>query len=220
MIKKAFLLVLFVACGVAVSAQSYSLRTNILGLATANLNLEASMTLDRKWSLHLPLQYNPFKFSKNRQFRNFYASPGVRYWLLESYMGGFIGMHGTAGTYSVGNLFGSKYRYEGEGYGVGISIGRAYQLGRRWNLEWEIGAGAVWLAFSSYPRRTEHGLPFLIFPTDEKYKTYHTLRVALGTACLMCYRPQAGTCTHFPASNERSGRRYGIPPAPADNMDG
>ena len=40
-----------------------------------------------------------------------------------------------------GNLFGSKYRYEGEGYGVGISIGRAYQLGRRWNLEWEIGPG-------------------------------------------------------------------------------
>jgi hypothetical protein len=34
-------------------------------------------------------------------------------------MGGFIGMYGTAGTYSVGNLFGNKYRYEGEGYGVG-----------------------------------------------------------------------------------------------------
>ena len=73
MIKKAFLLAGFLACGLAVSAQSYSLRTNILGLATANLNLEASMTLDRKWSLHLPLQYNPFKFSKNRQFRNFYV---------------------------------------------------------------------------------------------------------------------------------------------------
>ena len=41
MIKKAFLLAGFLACGLAVSAQSYSLRTNILGLATANLNLEA-----------------------------------------------------------------------------------------------------------------------------------------------------------------------------------
>lgn len=71
------------------------------------------MTLNRKWSLHLPVQYNPFKFGRNRQFRNFYAAPGVRYWLLESYMGGFIGMYGTAGTYSVGNLFGNKYRYEG-----------------------------------------------------------------------------------------------------------
>ena len=70
--------------------------------------------------------------------------------MLESYMGGFIGMYGTAGTYSVGNLFGNKYRYEGEGYGVGLSIGKAYQIGRRWNLEWEAGAGAVWLAYDKY----------------------------------------------------------------------
>ena len=98
----------------------------------------------------MPVQYNPFKFGRNRQFRNFYAAPGARYWLLESYMGGFIGMYGTAGMYSVGNLFGSKYRYEGEGYGVGLSVGKAYQIGRRWNLEWEVGAGAVWLAYDKY----------------------------------------------------------------------
>jgi len=137
--KKLFLCAGLLAFFLSVSAQSYSLRTNVIGLATTNLNLEASMTLNRKWSLHLPVQYNPFKFGRNRQFRNFYAAPGVRYWLLESYMGGFIGMYGTAGTYSVGNLFGNKYRYEGEGYGVGLSIGKAYQIGRRWNLEWEAG---------------------------------------------------------------------------------
>lgn len=126
--KRAFLFCALAACALAVSAQSYSLRSNILGLATTNLNLEASMTLNRKWSLHLPVQYNPFKFGSNRQFRNFYAAPGARYWLLESYMGGFIGMYGTVSMYSVGNLFGSKYRYEGEGYGVGLSVGKAYQI--------------------------------------------------------------------------------------------
>ena len=136
--KRSFLLGSLLAFTLGVSAQSYSLRTNVLGLATTNLNLEASMTLGRKWSLHLPVQYNPFRFSKNRQFRNLYVAPGVRYWLLESYMGPFIGMHGTAGTYSVGNLFGSRYRYEGEGYGVGVSIGKAYQLSTHWNVEWEV----------------------------------------------------------------------------------
>ena len=125
--KKLFLCAGLLAFFLSVSAQSYSLRTNVIGLATTNLNLEASMTLNRKWSLHLPVQYNPFKFGRNRQFRNFYAAPGVRYWLLESYMGGFIGMYGTAGTFSVGN-----------------------QIGRRWNLEWEAGAGAVWLAYDKY----------------------------------------------------------------------
>lgn len=85
--KKLFLCAGLLAFFLSVSAQSYSLRTNVIGLATTNLNLEASMTLNRKWSLHLPVQYNPFKFGRNRQFRNFYAAPGVRYWLLESYMG-------------------------------------------------------------------------------------------------------------------------------------
>ena len=129
--KRSFLLGSLLAFTLGVSAQSYSLRTNVLGLATTNLNLEASMTLGRKWSLHLPVQYNPFRFSRNRQFRNLYVAPGVRYWLLESYMGPFIGMHGTAGTYSV-------------------SIGKAYQLSTRWNFEWEIGAGAVWLGYDKY----------------------------------------------------------------------
>ena len=73
--KRAFLFCALAACALAVSAQSYSLRSNILGLTTTNLNLEASMTLNRKWSLHLPVQYNPFKFGSNRQFRNFYAAP-------------------------------------------------------------------------------------------------------------------------------------------------
>ena len=132
------------------SAQFYSLRTNVIGLATANLNAELSMTLTRKWSLHLPVQYNPFRFGDNKQFRNLYAAPGVRYWLRESYTGGFVGLYGTAATYSVGGLFGSKFRYEGEGYGLGISIGRAYTLGKRWNFEWELGAGALWLDYDKY----------------------------------------------------------------------
>lgn len=72
------------------------------------------------------------------------------YWLLQSYIGGFVGVYGTAGTYSVGNLFGSKYRYEGESYGVSISIGRAYQLSKSWNFEWEIGAGALWMDYDKY----------------------------------------------------------------------
>ena len=48
--KKLFLCAGLLAFFLSVSAQSYSLRTNVIGLATTNLNLEASMTLNRKWS--------------------------------------------------------------------------------------------------------------------------------------------------------------------------
>ena len=87
----------------------------MIGLATTNLNLEASMTLNRKWSLHLPVQYNPFKFGRNRQFRNFYAAPeyATGCWKA-TWADSSACATGMAGTYSVGNLFGNKYRYEGK----------------------------------------------------------------------------------------------------------
>lgn len=147
---KLFALALFCFATKVVFAQSYSLRSNLIGLATTNLNAEVSMTLNKKWSLHVPVQYNPFKFSKNRQFRNFYIAPGVRYWFLQSYIGGFVGIYGTAGTYSIGNILGNKYRYEGDAYGISLSFGKAYQLSRNWDLEWELGAGALWLAYDKY----------------------------------------------------------------------
>lgn len=130
--------------------QAYSLRTNVLGLASTNLNIEGSIAISRKWSLHLPVQYNPFIFKDNRQFRNIYVAPGARYWFLESYLGGFIGLYATTGKYSVGKLFGSEYRYEGVGYGIGLSLGKAYQLGKNWNFEWEIGYGCTWLNYEKY----------------------------------------------------------------------
>lgn len=148
--KKIISAILFSMAVLGATAQSYSLKTNVIGLATTNLNLEASMTLTKNWSVHLPIQYNPFVFSGNKQFRNLYFSPGVRYWFLESYIGPYIGLYGTLAEYSVGNLFGNSYRYEGNAYGFGLSIGRAYQLSNRWNLEWELGYGLSWLNYTKY----------------------------------------------------------------------
>ena len=76
--------------------QFYSARTNILGLVTGNLNAEFGMTLNKKYSLHLPVQYNPFIYSKsnNTKFQNLTVLPGVRYWFRESFRDpvcGFLG---------------------------------------------------------------------------------------------------------------------------------
>ena len=65
--KKFFFLGILLGVCLASPAQFYSARTNLIGLATGNINLEGSMTLNRRWSLHLPVQYNPFVFKDNRQ---------------------------------------------------------------------------------------------------------------------------------------------------------
>ncbi|SHG41513.1 DUF3575 domain-containing protein [Dysgonomonas macrotermitis] len=141
------LMTFFCFCASQLQAQSYSLGANIPAWGTATINAEISMALDRKWSLHLPVYYNPFVFKDNKKLQNFTLMPGARYWLLESYVNGFIGV----------NAIGSKYhiswkdsRYEGVAFGMGVSMGYAWLLSPRWNLEIEGGAGLVRADYTEY----------------------------------------------------------------------
>lgn len=147
LVYKYILISIFLLSVNGLRAQFYSLGTNIPAVGAATFNAEISMTLDRKWSLHLPVYYNPFVFKNNKKWQNFTVMPGVRYWLLESYVNGFVGL----------NAIGSKYhfswknsRYEGQAYGLGISAGYAWLLSPRWNLELEGGIGLVWTDYTQY----------------------------------------------------------------------
>lgn len=89
-----------------VSAQFYSVRTNLVGLGTGNLNVEGSMAFSTHWSAHLPVQYNPFRLWDDGKLKNFTVQPGVRYWMRETYgRGCFIGLHGVFSIYNAGGLF-------------------------------------------------------------------------------------------------------------------
>lgn len=144
---KYVLLCFLLLCTATGRAQFYSLGTNIPALGTATLNAEVSMTLDRKWSLHLPVYYNPFVFKNNKKLQNFTVLPGIRYWLLESYVNGFIGVNAIASKY---HFTWKDYRYQGQSFGAGISAGYAYLLSPRWNLELEGGIGLVWADYTKY----------------------------------------------------------------------
>lgn len=133
-------------------AQFYSVKTNLLGLATTNLNVEAGVAIHRNWSLHLPVNYNPWVFTGNKRFQNITIQPGVRYWLLESFSQGFIGIHSLYSRYHVGGI--NKYRYDGWGAGMGISYGYSKVLNKRWNIEFEAGIGMMWTDYTKYLCKT------------------------------------------------------------------
>lgn len=130
--------------------QVYSLQTNVLGWGTTNMNLEFGLKFSHRWTFHFPLQYNPFSFGDAR-LRNLSASPGVRYWIRESYgRSYFLGIHGVSTMYNVGGVFGDKYRYEGYGFGGGLSLGYNRPLSPHWNLEFEAGLGVLWTHYDKY----------------------------------------------------------------------
>ena len=131
--------------------QFYHARTNLIGLGSGNINVELGLTLDRHFSLHIPLQYNPFYYSKrkNTKFQNLTVLPGARYWFRESFREQFVGLSLVGSRYNIGNVW-DNYRYDGYGVGVGFSFGWAYPMSPRWNIEWEVGAAALWASYEKF----------------------------------------------------------------------
>lgn len=146
---KRLLFIFFVTIAVtSAKAQFYSVKTNLLGLATTNLNVEGGVSIHRNWSLHLPINYNPWVFNKNKRFQNITIQPGVRYWFLESFSHSFIGLHSMYSRYHIGGF--NKYRYDGYGAGAGLSYGYSMILNKKWNLEFEGGVACLWTKYTKY----------------------------------------------------------------------
>lgn len=136
-----------IALTTSVKAQFYSVKTNLIGLATTNLNIEGGVSVHRNWSLHLPINYNPWVFGKSR-IQNITIEPGARYWFLESFSQSFVGMYSLYSRYHVGGW--NKYRYDGYGIGAGLSYGYSKALNKFWNIEFEAGLALVWTDYTKY----------------------------------------------------------------------
>lgn len=133
-------------------AQFYSVQTNALKLGTATFNAEGSMMLSTHWTLNLGFSYNPWNFSDTRKIKHFLLEPGARYWFWQTYAGNFISMYAMGARYNV--AWEGKYRYQGWGYGAGMTYGRSWLLGKRWNMEVEAGLGLLVTPYTKY--RCEH----------------------------------------------------------------
>lgn len=134
--------------------QVYSVHTNALGWCTTNMNMDFGMKLSHQLTLHLPIQYNPFSLGEAR-LRNLTSTPGLRYWFREAYgRSYFLGIQGIATMYNIGGVFGGKYRYQGAGFGGGLSFGYSRPFSPHWNFEMEGGLGVMWTHYGKYICKT------------------------------------------------------------------
>lgn len=159
---KFLLMTAMLLLGLSANAQFYSAKTNVLGLATGNLNAEVSMAVSRKMTIHLPVNYNPFTYKfleDNAKMKNLTIQPGTRYWFTESYMRWFVGMHAIYSRYHIGWKEISEDRYDGWGVGGGFSVGYAKMIAKRWNMEAEIGGSVMWHDYDRYLWKKGGSLP-------------------------------------------------------------
>lgn len=138
----------------SIKSQDIAVKSNFLYDITTTLNLGIEIGLAPKWTLDIPVNYNPWEFSKDRKLKHWLVQPEARYWFCERFMGHFVGLHAMAGGYNVGALkvFGlDDHRYEGYLFGGGISYGYQWILSKRLSIEATVGVGYVHLDHSKYP---------------------------------------------------------------------
>ncbi|MDR1646178.1 MAG: DUF3575 domain-containing protein [Tannerellaceae bacterium] len=141
-------------CLPCVVAQRIGAKSNILYDVTTTMSLGLEVSLGQKWTLDLPVSYNPWEFGGNQKVKHWLIQPEVRYWLCEKFSGHFMGLHTHIGEYNVGGIpwLGLQdYRYHGNLYGVGLSYGYQWILSPRWSLEATVGFGYASLSHAQYP---------------------------------------------------------------------
>ena len=85
--KKILILILLMSgCFILESyAQKVALKSNLLYDATATMNLGLEFGLARKWTLDVPVNYNPWKPDNGRRLRHWGIQPEIRYWFCERF---------------------------------------------------------------------------------------------------------------------------------------
>ena len=151
--RKALLAFLLCIAIGSIAAQKVALKSNLLYDATTTLNVGLEVGLSPKWSLDLPVNYNPWEFSDNKKLKHWLVQPELRYWFCERFNGHFLGLHGHASQFNVGGikLFGLEdSRFEGNLYGGGLSYGYHWILNTRWSIEATIGLGYAYIDYTEY----------------------------------------------------------------------
>ena len=145
-----------------------AVKTNLAMDALAIPNAGVEIGLSKKFTLDVPVYYNPWKQvmwkkQEGKLFKLFMVQPELRYWFCDKFNGHFVGVHGMGGAYNTtgldlpfspfDDLVGGdpNNRYKGHFYGGGISYGYQYVMSRHWSIEGTIGIGYAYVRYKKYP---------------------------------------------------------------------
>jgi len=145
-----------------------TIRANVTELATSTLNIGVELFSESRFSVSLPVSYNPWTFNSNKKIKHLAFQPEFRLWFGETFRGSFINVQSFVGVqlhylyYNTGgiaipfNMFpdSENTRYQGQGAGGGITYANQFGLGGRWRGE--IGTTLVfsYLWYDSYECQT------------------------------------------------------------------
>lgn len=145
------------------SAQTVAVKTNLLQWVAATPNVGLEIKTSDHTTLSISSAYNPFTFPSYEdkagvtvypKMKHWLVVPEFKYWFCKAFERFNIGIHGIYGQFNMGGIplndeF-QRFRYEGFGYGGGLSLGYQWAMGQRWGFELSLGAGYMRLQYNKY----------------------------------------------------------------------
>lgn len=144
MFRRVMISVLLACAAISAQAQKFSLSTNILDYAClGTLNLDASCSVSRRWSLTAGMRYNPFTYMKGNpeeqmQLRQQSYALGARVWPWHTMSGWWFAGKLRYQEYSFGGVW-SDETEEGDRGGIGLYAGYTHMLSKHFNIEFGVG---------------------------------------------------------------------------------
>ncbi|MFI3295208.1 MAG: DUF3575 domain-containing protein [Rikenellaceae bacterium] len=159
-------ILLFVGvCGAA--AQNIAIKSNLLYDASKTVNFGVEIGLGKRTTLDISGNYNGWDTNTelNEKMRHLLIQPEFRYFFCEKMTGHFLGAHAHILQYNIcgdqwlPSIFSrlsntsaeqEKSRYQGDGYGAGLVYGYDWAISSRFNIEFSVGAGYVFMDYDRY----------------------------------------------------------------------
>lgn len=153
--KRLLLFVAFalaVSCATKIHGQNMHVAANLLDyLNLGTINGEFGLSPAPNWTFYIRGRYNPFTFRFRHQVQNRVAAAatGVRYWFWYTNSGWFLDANLGIARYNTGGII-DRYAYEGDAAGLGLGVGYAIMIGRRWNLNVGLGLQGGYTSYTKY----------------------------------------------------------------------
>ena len=154
--KQYILLAFCLLLSTTLSAQEFSLSTNLLDWANlGTANLQAGVSCSRHLSLHTGVRYNNWNYGsveKGNPFQNRArtASLGLRWWPWNVSSSWWFGAKAQVEEYNRGGLFRKMKTEEGIAAGMGVGFGYSWLVSDHWNLDLGLGFWAGRARYTLY----------------------------------------------------------------------
>lgn len=141
---------------------NFILKSNLVLWTLGSPNLALERRLSNHFTAEFMLALNTEKNPQQDLLISYFIQSELRYWFLNAFDGGFIGIHPFYASKGVDKLVAPFGRYNGRNlqpwektdvyqnfYGIGVSCGYQWQLNKSWHFEAAIGLDYVYRNFNN-----------------------------------------------------------------------